>query len=111
MVIKELPYAVLNNLPTSVEEDNQLLCNICKIQDLQVPSELGNIRSAYGGEFSAFLETNGLKNGDVAKLHLSEKIKRSLERWALAVQWRMLYKKALVDCISYCTRTIYSLSS
>ncbi|XP_038896047.1 protein SET DOMAIN GROUP 40 [Benincasa hispida] len=102
---------VLNNLPTSVEEDNQLLCNICKIQDLQVPRELRKMLLTYGGEFSAFLETNGVVNRDEAELHLSGKIKRSLERWKLAVQWRLLYKKALVDCISYCTRTICSLSS
>ncbi|XP_022983189.1 protein SET DOMAIN GROUP 40 isoform X1 [Cucurbita maxima] len=104
-------HAVLNNLPTSVEEDNQLLCNICKIQDLQGPTELGKMLLTVGGEFCAFLETYGLVNREETELHLTGKIKRSLERWKLAVQWRILYKKALVDCTSYCTRTTCSLSS
>lgn len=104
-------HTVLNDLPTSVEEDNQLLCNISKVQDLQVTRELRKVLLTYGGEFCAFLETNGLVNSDDTEVHISQKIKRSLERWKLAVQWRLLYKKALVDCISYCTRTISSLSS
>lgn len=104
-------HTVLNNLPTSIEEDDQLLCNIAKVQDLQVQRELRKMLLTYGGECCAFLETNGVVNRDEAESHLSEKLKRSLERWKLAVQWRLLYKKALVDCIGYCTRTICSLSS
>ncbi|XP_004145844.1 protein SET DOMAIN GROUP 40 isoform X4 [Cucumis sativus] len=104
-------HTVLNNLPTSIEEDNQLLCNIAKVQDLQVPRELQKTLLTYGGEFCAFLETNGVVNRDEAESHSSQKLKRSLDRWKLAVQWRLLYKKALVDCIGYCTTTICSLSS
>ncbi|XP_022143355.1 protein SET DOMAIN GROUP 40 isoform X2 [Momordica charantia] len=103
-------HTVLSNLPTSVEEDRRLLCNICKVQDLQIPRGLGKMLSTYGGEFCAFLKTNGLMNGDEAELRLTGKVKHSLDRWKLAVQWRISYKKALIDCISYCTRTISSLS-
>ncbi|CBI27360.3 unnamed protein product, partial [Vitis vinifera] len=52
-------HVVLENLPTSVEEDSLLL---------------------------------------------------SMERWKLAVQWRLRHKRILVDCISRCTEIISSLS-
>ncbi|KAG5247251.1 protein SET DOMAIN GROUP [Salix suchowensis] len=46
-----------------------------------------------------------------SELMFSGKTKRVIDRWGLAVQWRIRYKKILIDCISYCTLTINSLSS
>lgn len=59
------------------------------------------------GEIQAFLEVNDLQNKEGgAELPSPRKIKRSIERWKLAVQWRLSYKKVLVNCISYCAETI-----
>ena len=102
--------AVLGNLPTSVEEDSLLLCAIAKMQDPNVPMEAGNALSSCGVEFSAFLEAHDLKIEDRnAGLILSEKARRWMERWRLAVQWRLRHKRTLVDCISHCNEIISSL--
>lgn len=104
-------HVVLENLPTSVEEDSLLLCALDKMQDPDLPMEVGNALRSSGVEFSAFLEAHDLKIGDGnVGLLLSEKARRSMERWKLAVQWRLRHKRILVDCISRCTEIISSLS-
>lgn len=102
---------ILKNLPTSIEEDRLLLSSIDEIQDLHSLLELRKVLSPSGDEIWAFLEANNLqdvKSG--SNLLLSRKIKRSMDRWKLAVQWRLRYKKIILDCISYCTQIINSLS-
>lgn len=102
-------HAVLENLPTTVEADSLLLSSIDKIQDPNIPVEA--VRSS-GTEFSSFLEANDLKIGDSGGgLILSEKARRSMERWKLAVQWRLRYKRILVDCVFHCNEIISCLSS
>lgn len=101
---------ILSNLPTVIEEDSLLLSTINKIENFDKPTELRKLLS--GGEARAFLEASDLQKGkNGSELMFSGKTKRVIERWKLAVQWRISYKKTLIDCISCCTVTINSLSS
>jgi hypothetical protein len=101
--------AILKNLPTSIEEDSLLLSSFDEIQDLHTILELGKVLSA-SREIWAFVEANNLQNVDSdSNLLLSRKIRRSIDRWKLAIQWRLRYKKILLECISYCTEIIDSL--
>ncbi|XP_059642875.1 protein SET DOMAIN GROUP 40 isoform X2 [Cornus florida] len=105
-------HVILKNFQTSVEEDYLLLHKIDKLQHSCTPMELSDVLSASGGEACAFLEVNGVPNGESGvKLNLSSKTRRSLDRWKLAVEWRLSYKKTFGDCISYCTDIINKLSS
>lgn len=107
--MKNKCYTVLQNLPSSFEEDTRLLCTIDKMQFSlhNTCMELSGCR----GEVYAFLEANGLHIGiSNAEEMLSKKARRSLDRWRLAVEWRLRFKKVLVDCISYCTNIISSLT-
>ncbi|KAK9285356.1 hypothetical protein L1049_024547 [Liquidambar formosana] len=103
---------ILENLPTTVEEDSLLLLTIDKMHDLHNPIKFEDMPSASRQEVCTFLEANGLQGGGCgAELLLSRKILRSMDRWKLAVQWRLSFKKILVDCIYYCTEIIHSISS
>lgn len=104
-------HRILNDLPTAIELDGLLLSTIDKIQNFHNPVELGRVLYTFGGEVSAFLEANNLGRGKNGAEELLDKNKGSMNRWKLSVQWRFRYKKALVDCISYCTEIINSLSN
>ncbi|KAK4837822.1 hypothetical protein QYF36_008707 [Acer negundo] len=108
-------HAILRNLPTSIDEDILLLSTINKIQDFNTLNELEKLEkvsSAFGSEICKFFEASGLQNGkNGGMLSLSVKSKLSIGRWKLAVQWRLRYKRTLVDCISYCEEIAGSLSS
>ncbi|KAF2314763.1 hypothetical protein GH714_033482 [Hevea brasiliensis] len=74
--------------------------------------ELGEMLCRSESEACAFLEASSLqKKENGAELLLCSKTKRSAERWKLAVDWRLRYKKILTDCISHCTEIINSFSS
>lgn len=102
---------MLNNLPTSKEEDVLLLRAIDKIQDINTAMELKKVLSVFGGEVPTILENycNVQSRQTGAKLSLSRKTKLSIQRWKLAIQWRLGYKKTLADCISYCDYTVNCL--
>uniref|UniRef100_A0A2P2JJY2 Protein SET DOMAIN GROUP 40 n=2 Tax=Rhizophora mucronata TaxID=61149 RepID=A0A2P2JJY2_RHIMU len=103
---------ILNNLPTTIEEDNLLLSTIDQAKSLLEPVEMTKLLCSFGREARAFLEENDLqkdKNG--VNSVLSSKIRRPMDRWRLAVQWRIKYKGTLIDCISNCNEIINSLSS
>ncbi|KAL5811919.1 hypothetical protein ACOSQ3_026869 [Xanthoceras sorbifolium] len=105
-------HAILKNLPTSIDEDILLLSTINKIQDYSTLNELEKVLLAFGSEACTFLEASGLqsrKNG--GELLVTRKTKLLIERWKLAVQWRLGYKRTLADCISYCDDISSSLSS
>ncbi|KAJ9172913.1 hypothetical protein P3X46_016103 [Hevea brasiliensis] len=105
-------HVILNNLPTTVEGDSMLLCTIDKILNFRNPKELGEMLCRSESEACAFLEASSLqKKENGAELLLCSKTKRSAERWKLAVDWRLRYKKILTDCISHCTEIINSFSS
>lgn len=102
--------AMLNSLPTSKEEDALLLCAIDKIQDINTAMEPKKVLSDFGGEVCTFLENFDVQCRQTgAKLALSRKTKLSMQRWKLAIQWRLRYKKILADCISYCDYTVNCL--
>ncbi|KAA8530720.1 hypothetical protein F0562_005346 [Nyssa sinensis] len=102
---------VLKKFLTSIEEDKLLSYNIDKVQDFCTPMELKNALTAFRGEVFTFLEANGQLNREDAKLPFSSKTRRSVDRWKLAVQWRLRYKKTLLDCISYSSEMTDKFSS
>uniref|UniRef100_A0A2N9FQV7 Rubisco LSMT substrate-binding domain-containing protein n=1 Tax=Fagus sylvatica TaxID=28930 RepID=A0A2N9FQV7_FAGSY len=102
---------ILSNLPTSIEDDSSLLTSINEIQDFHTLLELGKVLSSTRDEIWAFIKANNLQNVESGNnLLLSRKARWSMDRWKLAVQWRLRYKKILLDCISYCSEIIDSLS-
>ncbi|PSS36622.1 Protein SET DOMAIN GROUP like [Actinidia chinensis var. chinensis] len=104
--------AVLKSFVTSIEEDELLLRTIDKMQDFCTSGGLANLPSAFEGEVHAFLENKGSIHGESgSNLLQSRQIRRYMDRWKLAVQWRLRYKRTLVDCITYCTKVISELPS
>ncbi|KAL6993295.1 hypothetical protein U1Q18_011410 [Sarracenia purpurea var. burkii] len=104
--------AILKNFVTSIKEDELVIHTIDVMQDFCASRELGNFPSAFEGEARAFLENKGQINGESGvKLLQSRQIRRCMDRWKLAVQWRLGYKRTLADCISYCTKALGELSS
>lgn len=103
--------AILESLPSTVEDDLSLLGAIDKAQQLQCFDKPDNLSSAASMEFCNFSESMDLCCGgtEVAS-GMSSNVKKSVDRWALAVQWRLRYKKTLVSCISFCSRTIEILN-
>ncbi|KAF5957941.1 hypothetical protein HYC85_005166 [Camellia sinensis] len=98
---------ILNKFVTSIEEDKLLLRTIDKMQDFCTPTELERLLSAFEGEARVFAETKGLINGETGvNLLQSRQMRRYMDRWKLAVQWRLGYKKTLADCIAYCSKLI-----
>lgn len=103
--------SILKSFPTSFEEDRLLLNAIDKMQDSCNPLELRNVSASSAVQIRAFLEANGLQDGEgVAELLSSRKTKRALDRWRLAIQWRVRYKEILISCISFCSEVIDSLT-
>lgn len=103
--------SILKNLPTSFEEDSMLLSAIDKIQNLHAPLELADVSATSADEICAF-KANVVKNGERGSETLvSRKTMRSREIWRLAVEWRLSYKKILVDCIFLCDEILRCMSS
>ncbi|CAL5371485.1 unnamed protein product [Camellia sinensis] len=93
---------ILKKFVTSIEEDKLLLCTIDKVQDFCTPAELERLLSTFEGEARVFAETKGLINGETSvNLLQSRQMQRYMDRWKLTVQWRLMYKKTLADCIAY----------
>ncbi|KAI3794401.1 hypothetical protein L1987_37032 [Smallanthus sonchifolius] len=100
---------VLKNLSTSVEEDRLLLSVMDK--DFESVMEVKNELLGLTGESCAFLKVNGLLEGEINDdIALPRKTIRSMDKWKLAIWWRLKYKMMLHDCILYCTRVINDLS-
>ncbi|XP_065864838.1 protein SET DOMAIN GROUP 40-like [Euphorbia lathyris] len=102
--------SILKSLATTVEEDNLVLSSISKLQNLNKCREVKKMiqcECEFEGEVSAFLEANNVQKVE----NVCSKTKRSIERWKLAVEWRLRYKTILIDCISYCAQIIISLST
>lgn len=100
--------AILKDMPTSVEEDNMLVSFFDKMEDFDNMLEWGKTAPAFGGEFCKFMKAHGLKRDDELK---SSRTKMLIDRWKLAIQWRLIYKKVIVRCISHCTDIINTLST
>ncbi|MBA0833767.1 hypothetical protein Goarm_006189, partial [Gossypium armourianum] len=105
--------ALLKEMPTSVEEDKSLVHLIDKMVEYENLGEWVKEASAvFGGEFG---NNNILKaaygvEGD-NELTSLVRTKMLIDRWKLAVQWRLMYKTVVARCISYCTDIINSLST
>lgn len=101
---------VLKSLSTSIEEDELLLSVMDKEFEsvLEVRNELLGLK----GESYAFLKVNGLLEDEISydMALRRKKTLRSMDKWKLAIWWRLKYKMMLHDCISYCTRVINELS-
>lgn len=102
---------ILQNLPTSIEDDQRLLCSLNQVDSIDIPVELFEVFVKLGAEGRAFLESLGLRSRANVAESMSWKIERALERWKLAVQWRLRYKRTLVDCITYCSNVIDCIHS
>ncbi|KAL5570934.1 hypothetical protein UlMin_020531 [Ulmus minor] len=99
--------SILKSLPTSFEEDSLLLSAIDKLQDGVGHLEMEDLSSSSTAHICAFLEANGEYD---PKSLSSRKIKRAMDRWRLAIHWRLRYKKILSSCISYCAEIIDSVT-
>ncbi|ESW13964.1 hypothetical protein PHAVU_008G241400 [Phaseolus vulgaris] len=99
---------VLKNLPTSIDEDTLLLNAMDSSQDIFTFMEITKLMSSKD-EIFTFLETHNMRDAhSLTEVILSRKARRSMDRWKLAVQWRLKYKKVLFDCISYCNEILDS---
>lgn len=103
---------VLENLTTSAEQDKLLLSTINTVQDSLLPNEVENLPSACIGELCAFFKNNGITDLDdfTNACVLSRKVRRSMFRWKLAINWRFDYKRILMHCITHCNQIIDDLS-
>ncbi|CAI9265474.1 unnamed protein product [Lactuca saligna] len=100
---------VLKNLSTSIEEDELLLSVMEK--EFESVMEVKNVLLGLTGESCEFVKVNGLVGDGIGgEMGLTKKTKRSLEKWKLAISWRVKYKRMLHDCILYCTKVINDLS-
>ncbi|KAI4321227.1 hypothetical protein MLD38_034632 [Melastoma candidum] len=101
----------LNHLLTRLKEDRDLLRELDGFDIIsgssvsEISARMAMLCSEEANNFSGrVLRRNGDSN---AKKPLSlEKIQLALERWKLAIRWRIMYKRTLLDCISLCQKTI-----
>ncbi|CAA7391179.1 unnamed protein product [Spirodela intermedia] len=103
--------AVLDELPTGPAEDSSTMGMVDRMQECSSWEDCVGLVQSSGGEIREFLLANGLEEDGVAGSPLPGKVKRSMRRFRLALQWRLCYKKALLQCISYCRDTIDTISS
>ncbi|GAU32040.1 hypothetical protein TSUD_213950 [Trifolium subterraneum] len=102
--------AVLKSMPTSIEDDNLLMNALDSTisQDFITFMKIAKLMSSRD-EIYTFLEAHNITDAlSFSEMILSKKVRSSMERWKLAVLWRLRYKKVLVDCISYCNRVLDS---
>uniref|UniRef100_A0A1D1YUS9 Protein SET DOMAIN GROUP 40 n=1 Tax=Anthurium amnicola TaxID=1678845 RepID=A0A1D1YUS9_9ARAE len=100
-VLREMPTSVADDCSTKDAIDNMLKCASWKdCMDLL----------SCEGELKAFFQVNTSNEG-VSGFPLSRKLKTSLGRTRLALQWRIIYKTALLNCISYCVKVVEMVSS
>uniref|UniRef100_A0A0D3GQU5 SET domain-containing protein n=1 Tax=Oryza barthii TaxID=65489 RepID=A0A0D3GQU5_9ORYZ len=99
----------LQQLPTTIEFDDNLLVLLCKLQNsTSCITEMN--RSIFEQEFAPFFRFHGFKLDCSIHSKLPVRLLRSLERWGLAVQWRCNYKRTLTKCIVHCKSLVHELS-
>ncbi|KAL9225541.1 hypothetical protein vseg_001450 [Gypsophila vaccaria] len=105
-------HAILRNLPSNIEDDRALLDAIDKAQQAQLLEIPGNLASAASVEFLKFKESMAFRDGESAVVvpPCWTKVQRHVEKWKLAVQWRVRYKQTIHDCISFCSQIIKTIS-
>ncbi|KAE8659334.1 Detected protein of confused Function [Hibiscus syriacus] len=100
--------AVLKEMPTAIEEDKSLVHLIDKMGEYENRWEWVKEASAVlQGEFGSnnILEAACVVERDETEL---VRTKMLIDRWKLAVQWRLMYKTVVARCLSYCTDIINS---
>lgn len=105
-------YEILQDLPTTIKEDKSLVSGIDKFQK-GTRMDFSDFGPALQ-ELKNFFEEHNLKFEDSKKFVLDEmpiRVRKSLERWRLAIEWRLGYKNMLFKCFCYCTEKIDELSS
>ncbi|CAL5189936.1 unnamed protein product [Lathyrus oleraceus] len=94
--------AVLKNLPTSIEDDTILVNALDSNQNFLTFMAIAKLMSSMDEVYN-FLEAHNISDPlSFSDVLLSKRARRSMDRWKLAVLWRLRYKKVLVGCISYC---------
>ncbi|XP_031093726.1 protein SET DOMAIN GROUP 40 [Ipomoea triloba] len=90
--------ALLDNLPTSLEQDKQLLSILDEIPDCHRSMEIKEVPP----ELCAFCKSKNMCGQETSVVVAR---KKSFARWKLAIEWRLNFKRILCDCIAYCTKT------
>lgn len=90
--------ALLDNLPTSLQQDKHLLSILDEIPDCHTSMEIKEMPP----ELCAFCKSKNMC-GQETSVVLARK--KSFARWKLAIEWRLNFKRKLCDCIAYCTKT------
>lgn len=101
----------LRSLPTSFEEDCDHLHRLNRFNEITccTAAEFSDRLAMLGSEEAFDFSRGLLQDGDgVAKTISRDKIRLVLGRWRLAIRWRMMYKRTLLDCISFCKERILS---
>ncbi|XP_074302734.1 protein SET DOMAIN GROUP 40-like [Silene latifolia] len=104
--------AILRSLPSNIEDDKLIFRAINKAQEAQSIEIPNNVSSVTCMEFRKFTESMAFGNGENEVVPRPwMKMKRYMERWKLAIQWRLRYKQSIRDCISFCSHIIEVNSS
>nr|XP_027187705.1 protein SET DOMAIN GROUP 40 isoform X2 [Cicer arietinum] len=95
--------AVLKNMSTSIEDDTLLVNALDSSKEFFTFMEIAKLMTSKD-EVYTFLEAHNVTTDahSFTGILLSKKVRRLMDRWKLAVVWRLRYKKVLVDCIAYC---------
>lgn len=94
---------ILKNFGTTVKEDNLLLATIDNNCISKSTMEFEEMPSMIKFEIQGFLNVVDVPVREIGgNIDLCRQVKNSVDRWKLAVEWRVRYKKILVDCISHC---------
>ncbi|XP_006657681.2 protein SET DOMAIN GROUP 40 [Oryza brachyantha] len=99
----------LQQLPTTIEFDENLFALLCKLQN-STSCMLERDQSIFEKEFAAFFRFHSFELDRSMYSKLPFRLIRSLERWGLAVQWRCSYKRTLTKCIAHCKSLVHELS-
>lgn len=98
---------ILGRLNTTVGEDNRLLNKIDRIID-QYFCLRSTETLCQDNEIKGFFQAHGIKEEEYDHVQLL-KARRYLERWKLAIEWRVAYKKTLQSCVFYCENIVCCL--
>ncbi|PHU26732.1 hypothetical protein BC332_05064 [Capsicum chinense] len=100
---------ILDILPTTAEEDGNLLSFLGEFLDIHQSGEIKEMSSPLPTELCAFIKSKNLVSEGI--FAMSRVARRSIERWKLAILWRHLYKRILWNCIVHCTEVINDIVS
>lgn len=91
---------ILKNFGTTIKEDNLLLAAIDNMRVSKSNIDFEKMPSTIKCEIQGFLNVVDVPVGEM--VDLCRQSKNLVDRWKLAVEWRIGYKKILVDCIAHC---------